>query len=229
MRQALRIMAAVLLALAAVGTGWVVLYRVVPPPLTALMVIRTFDGAGINRDWVPLDAIAPALVTAVIAAEDTKFCTHNGFDWAAIGDALDGNEDGGPMRGGSTISQQTAKNAFLWPDRTWVRKGMEAGFTALMEALWPKRRVMEVYLNIIEWGDGLYGAEAAARAWFHKPASALTRREAALMAVVLPNPRRWSPAAPTPFIARRAAVIETRMGVVRRDGLDGCVTGSRGG
>lgn len=225
MRKALRIIAAVLLAVAAVSTGWVALYRVVPPPVTPLMLIRAADGAGIARDWVPLDSIAPALVTAVIAAEDTRFCGHSGFDWAAIQDALDDNGEGGPVRGGSTISQQTAKNAFLWPGRTWVRKGAEAGFTVLMEALWPKRRVMEVYLNVIEWGDGLYGAEAAAQAWFHKPAAALTRREAALLAVVLPNPRRWSPAAPTPFIARRAGIIETRMGVVRRQGLDGCATG----
>lgn len=225
MDRFLRIIAAGLLALAAAGTGWVVLYRVVPPPVTPLMLIRMAEGAGIAKDWMPLDGIAPALATAVIAAEDTRFCAHSGFDWAAIESALDRNGGGGPMRGGSTISQQTAKNAFLWPDRTWVRKGAEAGFTVLVETLWPKRRVMEVYLNIIEWGDGIYGAEAAAQAWFGKPASALTRREAALMAVVLPNPRLWSPAAPTPFIARRAAVIETRMGVVRRDGLDGCVVG----
>lgn len=222
-RRLLRAMLALAVGLAALSVGWVLLYRVVPPPGTPLMLIRAVaDGAGIEKDWVPLTAISPHLVRAVIASEDSGFCGHYGFDWTAIAGALEENAEGERLIGGSTISNQTAKNAFLWPDRSWLRKGVEAYVTLLIEGLWPKRRILEVYLNVIEWGDGLYGAEAAARRFFGKAAADLTRREAALMAVVLPNPRRWSPAAPTAYIARRAAVIERRMAVVAGDGLDGC-------
>lgn len=222
MRRLLRWVLVGASGLVALTVGWALLYRVVPPPGTPLMLIRAVEGAGIERDWRPLDAIAPALARAVIASEDTGFCGHGGFDWDAIETALDDNEEGRRLRGGSTISQQTAKNAFLWPDRTWIRKGAEAWFTLLIESLWPKRRILEVYLNIVEWGDGIYGAEAAARHHFHKPASALTRREAALLAVVLPSPRRWSPSDPGAYVARRAGLIERRMAVVERDGLAGC-------
>ncbi|PWC34246.1 peptidoglycan transglycosylase [Azospirillum sp. TSO35-2] len=210
-------------ALVAVTVLWAALYRFVPPPATPLMLIRAAAGSGLERDWTPLDRIAPALVDAVIASEDTGFCGHGGFDWAAIEDAFDENEEGKRLRGGSTISQQTAKNAFLWPDRSWTRKGAETWFTLLIESLWSKRRILEVYLNIVEWDDGVYGAEAAARHHFHKSAAALTRREAALLAVVLPSPRRWSPTRPGSYVARRAGVIEQRMAVVRRDRLDDCV------
>lgn len=211
------------LALLAISAGWVILYRVLPPPGTPLMLIRRIaDGAAIDRDWVSLDAVSPHLVRAVIASEDSGFCAHHGFDWAAIRDALADNAGGGALRGGSTISMQTAKNAFLWPDRTWLRKGAEAWFTGLIEIAWPKRRIVEVYLNIVEWGDGVYGAEAAARTHFGKPAGRLSRREAALMAVVLPGPRRWSPADPTDYVLRRAEVIERRMAIVERDGLAAC-------
>ncbi|MCM8737248.1 monofunctional biosynthetic peptidoglycan transglycosylase [Azospirillum sp. A1-3] len=202
---------------------WAVLYRIVPPPATPLMLIRALGGSGLSRDWEPLERISPALAEAVIASEDTGFCGHGGFDWAAIEDAFEDNEEGKRLRGGSTISQQTAKNAFLWPDRSWTRKGAETWFTLLIESLWSKRRILEVYLNIVEWDDGVYGAEAAARHHFHKSAAALTRREAALLAVVLPNPRNWSPSRPGPYVARRAGVIERRMAVVRRDGLADCV------
>lgn len=223
LRRLFRLLAAVAFGLAALSLGWVLLYRLVPPPGTPLMLIRwAEEGADAERQWVPLSAISPHLVRAVIAAEDARFCAHHGFDWEAIQEAMEENEDGGPLRGGSTISMQTAKNAFLWPGRTWVRKGVEAGFTLLIETLWPKRRIAEIYLNIVEWGDGLYGAEAAARRHFGKPAAALTRREAALLAVVLPNPRRWNPARPTAYIQGRAATIERRMAVVERDGLDDC-------
>lgn len=221
LRHLIRGLLALVLALAALGVGWVLLYRVVPVPATPLMLIRAAGGSGMHHDWVPLARISPHLVRAAVAAEDAKFCGHGGFDWAAIEDALEDNEEGRRFRGGSTISQQTAKNAFLWPDRTWIRKGAEVGFTLLIETLWPKRRIMEVYLNIVEWDDGVYGAEAAARHHFGKPASALTRREAAVLAVLLPNPRNWTPA--TPYVQRRAGVIERRMGVVERDGLDGCL------
>ncbi len=202
---------------------WATLYRIVPPPATPLMLIRALGGSGLSRDWEPLERISPALAEAVIASEDTGFCGHGGFDWAAIEDAFEDNEEGKRLRGGSTISQQTAKNAFLWPDRSWTRKGAETWFTLLIESLWSKRRILEVYLNIVEWDDGVYGAEAAARHHFHKSAAALTRREAALLAVVLPNPRNWSPSRPGPYVARRAGVIERRMAVVRRDGLADCV------
>ena len=222
-RELVRAAVAVVLTLVAVSVGWAALYRVAPVPVTPFMLIRGVAGSGIDKDWVPLSDISPHLARAVIASEDSKFCGHGGFDWVAIEGAFTENGEGGRMRGGSTISQQTAKNAFLWPDRTWVRKGVEAYFTLLIETLWSKRRIMEVYLNIIEWDDGVYGAEAAARHHFNKPASALTRREAALLAVVLPSPRSWSAGKPGPYVSRRAGVIERRMGIVQRDRLDDCV------
>lgn len=211
-----------LLGLVVLSVLWVLLYAVAPVPATPLMLLRAAGGSGMAKEWKPLDAISPHLVRAVIASEDSDFCNHGGFDWAAIQDALDSNEDGEKVRGGSTISQQTAKNAFLWPDRTWIRKGAEAWFTFLIERLWSKRRILEVYLNIVEWDDGVYGAEAAARHHFRKAATALSRREAALLAVVLPSPRNWSPNPPGPYVARRAGIIERRMALVERDGLAGC-------
>lgn len=222
MRRLLRWALVGAFGLVALTVAWALLYRVVPLPGTPLMLIRAVGGAGIERDWEPLEAISPHLARAVIASEDTNFCGHGGFDWSAIETALEDNEEGKSLRGGSTISQQTAKNAFLWPDRTWIRKGAEAWFTLLIESLWPKRRILEVYLNIVEWGDGVYGAEAAARHHFRKPASSLTRREAALLAVVLPSPRRWSPGNPGAYVARRAGIIERRMAVVERDRLADC-------
>ena len=212
-RRALRrglLWAAVLLLLGPPAV--LLLFRVVPPPLTPLMVIRLVEGEGLRKDWTPLDRIAPALPQAVIAAEDNLFCEHSGFDWQAIQEAVEDYRDGDRLRGASTVSMQTAKNLFLWPGRNFLRKGLEAWLTLQMELLWPKRRIMEVYLNIAEWGPGLYGAEAAARAYFGKPAADLSRREAALLAAVLPNPRAWSPAEPSPYIARRAGVIAGRIG-----------------
>ena len=225
MRRLLRWALVGALALVALSVGWAALYRVVPLPATPLMLIRAAQGAGMEHDWRPLEAIAPTLARAVIASEDTGFCGHGGFDWSAIETALEDNEEGKRLRGGSTISQQTAKNAFLWPDRNWIRKGAEAWFTLLIESLWPKRRILEVYLNIVEWGDGVYGAEAAARHHFHKSAASLTRREAALLAVVLPSPLRWSPSSPGAYVARRAGIVERRMAVVERDGLADCAVG----
>lgn len=221
-RRLLRLLMALAVALAAFSVGWAALYRVVPVPVTPLMLIRAAGGSGLEHDWMPMSQISPHLARAVIASEDTLFCDHGGFDWAAIEGAFADNEEGSRLRGGSTISQQTAKNAFLWPDRSWTRKGAEAWFTLLIETLWPKSRILEVYLNIVEWDDGVYGAEAAARHHFKKPASALTRREAALLAVVLPNPRNWSPNPPGAYVARRAGIIERRMAVVERDGLADC-------
>ena len=206
-----------------VPAGLVLLFRVVPPPITPLMVERWIDGGGITRHWTPLNAISPNLVRAVIASEDSKFCSHHGFDWDAIDRALAEDAEGDRMRGGSTISQQTAKNLFLTPDRTWTRKGIEAWLTVLIEAFWPKRRIVEVYLNIAEWGPQRFGAEAAARAEFGKAASALSVSEAARLATVLPNPRRYRAGKPGPYVIRQSQVVAARMAVVRRDRLDVCV------
>jgi len=194
---------------AAVG---LLLYRFVPPPITPLMVIRLIEGEGLKRDWTGLEAISPQLRAAVIAAEDNRFCEHHGFDVDSIRDALEEWTEGGRARGASTISMQTSKNLFLWPGRDWVRKGLEAYVTAWLEALWPKERILEVYLNIAEWGPGIYGAEAAAQRYFRVPAARLGRQQAARLAAVLPNPREWSPARPTDYIRQRAAVLERRMG-----------------
>jgi monofunctional biosynthetic peptidoglycan transglycosylase len=222
-RRALRFLGIAAAGVVLLSAAWVLVYRVVPVPVSALMLIRAVQGYGLDRDWVPVEAISPHLVRAVIAAEDSKFCRHSGFDWDALRSALDEQIAGGRMLGGSTISMQTAKNAFLWPDRTYLRKAAEAWFTVLIEAAWSKRRIMEVYLNLAEWGPGVYGAEAAARHWFGRPAADLTPRQAALLAAVLPNPLERSPARPSAYVSRRAATIEQRMAIVRRDGLAACV------
>jgi monofunctional biosynthetic peptidoglycan transglycosylase len=192
------------------------------------MVQRTFEGKGFDRHWRDLDQISPRLVRAVIAAEDARFCSHHGFDMDAIQKALDHNAEGGRLRGGSTISQQTAKNVFLWPGRDWVRKGLEAGYTVLIEGVWGKRRSMEVYLNVVEWAPGVYGAQAASRHWFGKDAADLSPREAARLAAILPAPRRYEAADPGPYVRRRAARVQAAMGAVRNQGLNVCVLG-RGG
>jgi monofunctional biosynthetic peptidoglycan transglycosylase len=202
----------------------VTLYRFVPPPLTFLMVERVFEGHGFDRRWVPLDEISPRLVGAVIASEDSGFCRHHGFDVAAMEKALQHNQaDPGALRGGSTISQQTAKNVFLWPRRDYLRKGLEAYFTVLIEGIWGKPRIMEVYLNSIEWGPGVYGAEAAARRNFGVAASALTPAQAARLAVIIPKPLDWKADRPGRYVRRRSGTIAARAGVVRRDGLADCV------
>jgi monofunctional glycosyltransferase len=201
--------------------GAIALYAIVPPPITPLMALRWLDGAAIGKDWVPLDRVAASVPRAVIASEDNLFCEHSGFDWHAIGDAAEDYAAGKRMRGASTISMQVAKNLFLWPGRDFLRKGAEAYLTVFVELLWSKRRIMEVYLNIAEWGDGIYGIDAAARAHFGKSASALLPREAALLAAVLPNPREWSPARPTPYIAGRSDAIARR--VAQLGPLLGCV------
>jgi monofunctional biosynthetic peptidoglycan transglycosylase len=175
-RRRLRLIVVGLLAIALAGPPiWVLAYRFAPPPVTILMVQRLIEGRGLERHWVPLSQISPAMTRAVIAAEDARFCEHHGFDFEAIDEAMKQNEaHPGTLRGGSTISQQTAKNVFLWPGRSWIRKGLESGYTVLIEALWGKRRIMEVYLNTVEMGPGVYGVEAAARRIFHLPASRLS-------------------------------------------------------
>lgn len=188
------------------------LYRFMPPLITPLMVIRVLEGEGLRKDWVSLDRIASALPQAVIAAEDNLFCRHWGFDFAALTGEIEDYLAGERPRGASTITMQTAKNLFLWPGRSVLRKTIEAWLTPQIELLLPKRRILEVYLNIVEFGPGIYGAEAAARAYFGRPAGDLTMREAALLAAVLPSPREWSPARPTSFLNNRVRTIRTRIG-----------------
>ncbi|GLS02072.1 monofunctional biosynthetic peptidoglycan transglycosylase [Brevundimonas denitrificans] len=216
------------LLLVLLGSGSVVIQRFLPPPITFLMVSRAVGGEGLSYRWRSLDDISPRLVQAVIASEDATFCAHSGFDMKAIERALKANarsekRGSGRIRGGSTISQQTAKNAFLWPGRDWIRKGLEAGYTVAIEAVWGKRRIMEVYLNVAEWAPGVYGAEAASQHWFGKSASELSSREAARLAAILPSPRRYSASSPGPYVRRRTARIQAAMGTVREQGLAACV------
>jgi monofunctional biosynthetic peptidoglycan transglycosylase len=200
------------------------LYRFVPPPITYLMVERMVEGRGFDRRWRSLDRISPVLTQAVIAAEDARFCEHRGFDFDAMEKAMAHNQRRpGKIRGGSTISQQTAKNIFLWPDRSYVRKGLEAYFTVLIETLWGKRRIMEVYLNSIEWGPGVYGAEAAAQRNFKVAANKLSPAQAARLAAILPSPLKWKAATPGPYVKRRSGKIRAAAGTVRRADLAACV------
>ncbi|WP_337997443.1 monofunctional biosynthetic peptidoglycan transglycosylase [Oleispirillum naphthae] len=200
------------------------LFRVLPVPATPLMLIRLAQGEGLDRTWVPLSAVSPHLRAAVIAAEDNRFCTHWGFDLGSLQDAVEDWDSGKRLRGASTISMQTAKNFLLWPGRDFLRKGLEAYATLWMELLWPKTRIAEVYLNIAEWGPGTYGAEAAARRYFKTSAARLSRRQAALLAATLPSPRNWSPAAPSAYVAGRAAILHRRMAQLGPDFL-GCIGG----
>jgi monofunctional biosynthetic peptidoglycan transglycosylase len=207
--------------------AWVATYRFAPPPGTLLMLERSLEGDTIYQTWTPLEDISPNLVRAVIAGEDSRFCLHTGIDFEAVEEAIDERKNGKKQRGASTISQQTAKNAFLWNGGGWVRKGAEAWFTLVAETLWTKRRTIEIYLNIAEWGDGYFGAEAAARARFGKGANALTREEASLLAAVLPSPNKWHVSPPGPYVRGRAAMLRLRMEQVRAQGLDQCVLGSK--
>ena len=187
------------------------IYRFVPPPITPLMMIRLAEGEGLRKQWVPLEDVAPALPRAVVAAEDNRFCQHFGFDWQELEGQLDALLAGERARGASTITMQTAKNLFLWPGRDLERKALEAWLTPQIELLLPKRRIIEIFLNVAELGPGLYGAEAAAQAYFGKSASDLGAREAALLAAILPSPRDWSPVRPTEFVQDRARMIRTRV------------------
>ena len=195
----------------------VLIFRWVPPPGTALMVERKveswLDGQPIElqRSWRPWDDISNELKVAVIAGEDQKFAEHWGFDFSAIRAAFVHNEKGGTVRGASTLSQQVSKNLFLWSGRSWLRKGLEAWFTGLIELLWPKQRILEVYLNSAEWDEGVFGAQAAAQHHFGVDAKNLSRQQASQLAAVLPNPRNWSASHPTPYVASRAAWIRQQM------------------
>lgn len=192
-----------------VSIALVILFKFVPVPFTPLMIVRAFehnaDGKDMvcSHDWVPLDDISMNLQKAVVASEDGMFMKHNGFDFSAMNKAMNSNLKGKKLKGGSTISQQTAKNVFLWQGRSYVRKALEAYYTVLIELIWGKKRIMEVYLNSIEMGDGVYGAEAASRHWFHKGAKNLTKYEAASIAAILPSPRRYKAINSSSYVERR--------------------------
>jgi monofunctional glycosyltransferase len=196
---------------------FVLLYRYVNPPITLLMIERGFErkSAGknwkIDKQWKSFDEIADPMKRAAVAAEDQTFLENHGFDFQSIEKAIKKNAHSKKLIGGSTISQQTAKNVFLWPGRSFIRKGFEAYFTLLMEIFWSKKRIMEVYLNVIETGDGIYGVEAAAQAYFHKPASLLTNHEAAAIAVIFPSPLKWSATHPTRYLRHRQYLIMRNM------------------
>ena len=206
-----------------ISIGLVAIYRFVPPPITATMVGDLVAGRGVDKDWMSLDQMDRDMVRAAIAAEDSKFCQHSGFDWDSIQDAAKRNASGGRIRGGSTISQQTAKNVFLWQGGGYFRKGLEAYFTFLIETIWGKRRIMEVYLNVAETGIGTYGANAGSMRYFGHDASAMSATEAARIAAVLPLPKKRGAIAPKGFTRRYGNTIAARVGVVGRGGLDACV------
>lgn len=210
-RWLLRVVIVLVVVFVILPLGLTLIYRVVPPPITPLMVIRLFEGQGLEKDWVAWEEIAPSLRQAVVASEDNLFCTHSGFDWQSLETAAKAYAAGERAGGGSTISMQTAKNLYLWPSRSIIRKGLEVPLTAILEILWPKQRILEVYLNIAEWGPGIYGIEAASRYYFERPAKDLTAAQAAQLVAVLPNPREWRPTPASDFIARRSSTIRTRV------------------
>ena len=208
-------------ALLLLSVLWVLLYRWVDPPITILMV-REAQSHTLRHTVVDTNALPKVLKHAVIAAEDSNFCAHHGFDVAAIQKAMEQNAKGRKLRGGSTISQQTAKNVFLWPQRSWLRKGLEAYFTVLIELLWPKQRILTVYLNVAEWGPGVFGAEAAARHHFGKSAKSLSKTEASRLAAILPSPKKWSASRPGPFVTRKSKRIRRAINTVEAE-LAGCL------
>ena len=205
--------------LALLAVGLVLLFRWVNPPPGYLMIAERLRLGAIEREWVPLAAMSPDLPLSAAAAEDANFCRHWGFDLAGIRAAMADSER---VRGGSTISQQVAKNVFLWPARSWLRKGLEAGFTLLVEALWPKRRIMEVYLNVAEMGEGVFGAEAAARHFWKIGAADLGPQRSARLMAVLPDPRDRSPVSGSAYVARRGAAIQKGAATIRADGRGAC-------
>jgi monofunctional biosynthetic peptidoglycan transglycosylase len=193
-------------------------------PISALMLERRLTGARVERIWIPLDAVPPAVAAAVIAAEDARFCTHHGIDWGEVREALADADEGGPLRGGSTITQQVAKNLFLWPGRSFVRKALEAPLALWIDLVLPKRRVFEIYLNVAEWGpNGEFGIEAGARRAFGKSARLLTAQQGALMAAILPNPIRRSASRPRPAVQRLGGIYLARAHAHMAAGLDRCL------
>jgi monofunctional biosynthetic peptidoglycan transglycosylase len=209
----------------------VIAYRFAPPPITILMIERLFEGHGLDHRWLPISQMSPDLPRAAIAAEDARFCVHRGFDFQAIEKAMRHDERRaakgvGRLRGGSTISQQTAKNVFLWPQRSWVRKGLETYFTVLIETIWGKQRIMEVYLNTVEMGPGVYGVEAAAQRYFHASARSVNAAQAARLIAILPSPLKWQVIDPGAYVRRRSGRIDRGEGALARGGGAGCAIGS---
>jgi len=223
MIRALRILLKTILWFVVLSVLWVGIYALVPPPFTLTMAGDLMQGRSITKDWTPLSDIDADMPRAAIAGEDARFCLHHGFDWHAIAGAAVRNAQGGRIRGGSTISQQTAKNAFLWQGGGYVRKMLEAWFTMLIELIWGKRRIMEVYLNLAETGIGTYGAQAAAIRYFNHPADRLSPTEAGRIAAVLPLPKKRAAIDPRGFVRRHGNAIAARIGVVRRQALDACL------
>ncbi len=219
----IRILAKFAFVFVVVTVAWVGLYRFVPPPFTFTMMGDLLSGHTVTKDWMPLSEMDPDMARAAIAGEDSGFCSHSGFDFKAIAGAAARNAQGGRIRGGSTISQQTAKNAFLFQGGGYVRKAFEAYFTVLIETLWPKRRIMEVYLNIAETGIGTYGANAGAIRYFNHDASELSATEAGRIAAVLPLPKKRAAIAPRGFVRRHGNTLSRRVSTVRTQGLDGCL------
>lgn len=205
---------------------WVIAYRFINPPVTWLMLQRGFERKAegkawkLEKEWRDFDEMSDNLKYSALAGEDAGFLNHWGFDPNAIQKAYLKNKAGKPMRGGSTISQQTAKNVFLWPGRSWLRKGFEAYFTVLIELFWSKERILEVYLNVIEMGDGIYGAEAACQEYYNKSSARLTKRQASLLVAVFPNPRKWTPKHPTRYILYKSSLIRRNMRIVRKQKFD---------
>ena len=207
----------------ALAVFWVLVYREMDPPGGPYMWSESLRLGGVEHEWQPLREISPRLARAVIAAEDANYCAHSGFDFEAIRNAMEANREGRRVVGASTITQQVAKNVFLWHERSWLRKGLEAGFTVLIEALWTKRRIMEVYVNSVEFAPGVFGAEAASWHHFGRPSSALTNDQAARLAAVLPAPKTRSAGHPSRYIKRRARVIAAGAATIEAEGRDSCV------
>lgn len=222
-RRLLRWAVRLVLGFVALSLLLVLLYRFVPPPVTITMLGDLVAGRGVTKDWMPLSRIDPDMPRAAIAAEDGNFCRHHGFDFTAIAKAMRYNASGGRIRGGSTVSQQTAKNTFLWQGGGYFRKGLEAWFTMLIEATWPKRRIMEVYLNVAETGIGTYGVNAGARRYFHHDASRLSPTEAARIAAVLPLPKKRGAIAPRGFTRRYGNNIQRRIPRMQHAGYYSCL------
>jgi monofunctional biosynthetic peptidoglycan transglycosylase len=214
-------LARILAVLIAVPHLYAAALRFIPVPYTTTMAARAISGEDVRRDWTRLEDISPHLIRAVIGAEDSRYCEHWGIDIEATREVLDA--DGAPRRGASTLTQQAAKNVFFWQGGGYIRKAGEAWMAGVVDFIWGKRRTLEIYLNVAEWGDGLFGAEAAAQARFGKPASDLSAREAALLAAVLPSPNKWRVDPPGPYVQERATTLQSRAAVIDNEGFADCV------
>ncbi|MFN3432957.1 MAG: monofunctional biosynthetic peptidoglycan transglycosylase [Sphingomonas sp.] len=223
MLRIVRILAKIGLIFVIVTVLWVGIYRFVPVPFTWTMAGDLLAGRSVTKQWMPLSKMDPDMARAAIAGEDARFCEHHGFDWKGIASAAYSNAQGKRLRGGSTISQQTAKNVFLFQGGGYLRKAFEAYFTVLIETLWGKRRIMEVYLNVAETGIGTYGADAAAIRYFNHDATHLSPTEAGRIAAVLPLPKKRAAIDPHGFVRRHGNALSRYVGVVRRSGLDACL------